>query len=82
MEVYVVLYHSDDGEEARCYGVFTSKALAEKRIREEIATWGNRNEYTFTRNGDWWLLDGYQCGYFIVTTKLETDDDIKEPEHL
>lgn len=85
MNVYVVLYDSDDGEETLCYGVFSDKRSAEKKIFDEIATWPN--EYTFTRNQNWWIMDGAENGYRIVTTKLESDFDIslcvsKEPDHL
>jgi hypothetical protein len=80
MDVYVVLYDSCDGEEPECHGVFANKLLAEKRIQYEIAKWGN--DFTFIRNNDRWVLDHEENGYWIVTTQLETNFDIKEPEHI
>jgi hypothetical protein len=78
MDVYVVLSDSYDGDGALCHGVFADKGSAEKRILDEITTWPN--EYRFTRNRDRWLLDGGENEYWIVTTKLETNFDVKEPE--
>lgn len=82
MDVYVVLYESFDGDECELCGVFMSKTLAEHKIRDNIAEWGNDDEFRFIRHGDRWVLEHSENQYRIETYKMEISNvDIKEPEY-
>lgn len=79
MDVYIVMYDACDGGSSICCGVYASKILAEKKILERIASWGNG--HAFIRKRDRWVLDRHQNEYRIEQYKLEEDFEIKEPEH-
>jgi hypothetical protein len=84
MDVFVVLYSSYHGETIKCYGVFTDKASAVKKILRKIA---KLEEYytrpVFIRFDDMWSSPDND-DFWIETKKLNYDVDIslcvsKEP---